>query len=196
MRKIKLVFATNNEHKLSEVQEILGQGFELLSLAQIGCDEDIPETCATLEGNASQKARYISDKYGMNCFADDTGLEVEAINMEPGVYSARYAGPQRSAQDNMQKLLFVLDKIKNRNARFRTVISLLIDGNETLFEGTVEGQILTKPQGIEGFGYDPIFQPKGYSISFAEMNRTEKNEISHRGRAVTKLIEHLQQLES
>jgi XTP/dITP diphosphohydrolase len=179
---MKLVFATNNEHKLNELQSML---------AEIGCTDDIPETKETLEGNASQKARYIFDRFGLNCFADDTGLEVEALNMAPGVYSARYAGPQRSSVDNMQKLLFELDKINNRNARFRTVISLIINGNETLFEGTVEGQIIREPKGMQGFGYDPVFQPNGFDVSFAEMELTEKNKISHRGMAVNKLINYL-----
>lgn len=192
---MKLVFATNNKHKLEEVQLMLGDQFELLGLNAIGCTEDIPETSATLEGNASQKARYVFDKYGYNCFADDTGLEVEAIDMEPGVYSARYAGPQRDANDNMQKLLSVLDKINNRKARFRTVISLIIEGNEYLFEGVVDGQILKERKGSEGFGYDPIFQPDGYSVSFAQMDMDEKNAISHRGRAVEKLIGYLKKME-
>jgi XTP/dITP diphosphohydrolase len=188
---MKLVFATNNEHKLNELQRMLDSRFQLVSLAEIGCSEDIPETKETLEGNASQKARYIYEKFGLNCFADDTGLEVEALNMAPGVYSARYAGPQRSSVDNMQKLLFELDKINNRNARFRTVISLIINGDETLFEGTVEGKILEEPKGNQGFGYDPVFQPNGLSVSFAEMDLTEKNKISHRGMAVNKLINYL-----
>ena len=192
---MKLVFATNNQHKLTEVQKMLGSNFELLSLSEIGCDEDIPETNPTLEENASQKAWYIFNKYGVNCFADDTGLEVEAINMEPGVYSARYAGPQRNAGDNMEKLLSVLNKIKNRKARFRTVISLIIDGEETRFEGIVDGEILKERKGEEGFGYDPIFKPDGYDFSFAEMNLAVKNTISHRGRAVEQLISYLKKLE-
>lgn len=191
---MKLVFATNNRHKLTEVQEILGKHFELVSLNDIGCDEDIPETSPTLEENASQKAWYIFNKYGVNCFADDTGLEVEALNMEPGVYSARFAGPQRDARDNMQKLLFLMDKIKNRNARFRTVISLIINGEENRFEGLVNGQILTAGQGSEGFGYDPIFQPEGFDVSFAQMELSKKNEISHRGRAITQLTNYLKTL--
>jgi XTP/dITP diphosphohydrolase len=192
---MKLVFATNNEHKLNELQSMLDSRFQLVSLAEIGCSEDIPETKETLEGNASQKARYIYEKYGLNCFADDTGLEVEALNMAPGVYSARYAGPQRSSVDNMQKLLFELDKINNRNARFRTVISLIINGNETLFEGTVEGQIIREPKGMQGFGYDPVFKPNGFNDSFAEMELTEKNKISHRGIAVNKLINYLKNID-
>jgi XTP/dITP diphosphohydrolase len=192
---MKLVFATNNEHKLTEIREMLGDRFQLVSLAEIGCNEDIPETRDTLDGNASQKAHYIFEKYGLNCFADDTGLEVEALGMAPGVYSARYAGPQRNSSDNIKRLLSELDTINNRKARFRTVISLLIDGNETLFEGIVDGEILKEPCGKLGFGYDPVFQPEGYNISFAEMELSTKNEISHRGRAFNKLINYLKNLE-
>jgi XTP/dITP diphosphohydrolase len=193
---IKLVFATNNEHKLNEIQSMLGSRFQLLNLAEIGCFDDIPETSDTLEGNALQKARYIYEKYGYNCFADDTGLEVEALNMAPGVYSARYAGPQRNSVDNMNKLLFELDKINNRSARFRTVISFIMNGSETLFEGVVDGQILREPRGEQGFGYDPVFQPDGFNVSFAEMELNEKNKISHRGRAFTKLINFLKNMEA
>jgi len=193
---MKLVFATNNEHKLHEIQSMLGSRFHLLSLADIGCVEEIPETSDTLEGNASQKARFIFEKYGYDCFADDTGLEVEALNMAPGFYSARYAGPQRDSSDNMQKLLFELDKINNRNARFRTVISFIMNGRETLFEGIVEGQIIKKPRGKLGFGYDPVFQPNGFDVSFAEMELNEKNKISHRGRAFTKLINFLNNIDT
>lgn len=188
---IKLVFATNNQHKLNEVRNMLGENFELVSLEDIGCTEDIAETSKTLEGNASQKAHYIYDNYGLNCFADDTGLEVEALNMAPGVYSARYAGPQRNSIDNMNRLLAELDKIKNRKARFRTVISLIINGNEMLFEGIVDGEILHQPIGQLGFGYDPVFKPEGFSTSFAEMDLVLKNSISHRGRAFEKLIHYL-----
>ncbi len=192
---MKLVFATNNEHKIKEIREMLSEKFILVSLDQIGCSDDIPETSDTIEGNASQKARYIYEKYGLNCFADDTGLEVEALNMEPGIYSARYAGPQRNSEDNIDKLINELDKIKNRKARFRTVISLIIDGKETLFEGIVNGNILEERKGKKGFGYDPIFQPEGYNLSFAEMDLNEKNKISHRGRAIEKLISFLTNLE-
>jgi XTP/dITP diphosphohydrolase len=194
--KMKLVFVTNNEHKLNEIQSMLGTRFQLLNLAEIGCLEEIPETSSTLEGNASQKARYIYDKYGYNCFADDTGLEVDALGMTPGVYSARYAGPQRNSVDNMKKLLFELDKINNRSARFRTVISFIMNGSETLFEGKIEGQILKEPRGKQGFGYDPIFQPDGFDVSFAEMELYEKNKISHRGRAFIKLINFLNNMEA
>ena len=188
---MKLVFATNNRHKLNEIQNIVGDSIELLSLTDINCTEEIPETEPSLEGNASQKAFYVFDKYGYNCFADDTGLEIEALNGEPGVYSARYAGEEKNAEANMKKVLDKLGEIKNRKARFRTVISLVIDGHEELFEGKVDGQILEEKCGEEGFGYDPIFQPDGYEQSFAEMDLTNKNKISHRARAVQKLVEFL-----
>ena len=186
-----LVFATNNQHKLEELQAILGNKFRLLSLKDIGCDEDIPEEQPTLEGNASQKSHYVYNKFGYNCFADDTGLEIEALNGEPGVYSARYAGEAKSAEANMEKVLDKLAKINNRNARFRTVISLIINGKETLFEGIVNGEILKEKKGDSGFGYDPIFMPGGFGKSFAEMEMAEKNIISHRGRAVQKLVDFL-----
>lgn len=192
---MELVFATNNQHKLKELQAILGKRFTLLSLADIGCNEEIPEDEPTLEGNASQKAYYIFNKFGRNCFADDTGLEIEALNGEPGVYSARYAGESKSSEANMDKVLEKLLKINHRNARFRTVISLVIDGNEKQFEGIVEGKMLKEKKGNSGFGYDPIFQPAGFEKSFAEMNLVEKNRISHRGRAVEKLVNYLNELE-
>jgi len=192
---MELVFATNNTHKLEELQAIIGNRIKLLSLKDIGSNEEIPEDQVTLEGNASQKAFYIYNKYGYNCFADDTGLEIEALNGEPGVYSARYAGEEKSADANMDKVLAGLLKIKNRNARFRTVISLVIDGDEKQFEGIVEGSILNEKRGISGFGYDPIFQPTGFSKTFAEMNLTDKNKISHRGRAVEKLVLYLKNVE-
>ncbi|MDM8160448.1 non-canonical purine NTP diphosphatase [Labilibaculum sp. K2S] len=188
---MKLVFATNNLNKLKELQNLLGEEIELLSLADINCNDEIPEDYETLEENASQKARYIFDKFNVNCFADDTGLEIESLNNEPGVYSARYAGEERDAKSNMKKVLKNLKGIENRKSRFRTVISLLIDGNEIQFEGIVEGNILEKERGIDGFGYDPIFEPIGYDISFAEMDMTEKNKISHRGFAVRKLVDYL-----
>ena len=188
---MELVFATNNQHKLEELQAILGNHFKLLSLNDIGCDEEIPEDHPTLEGNASQKAYFIFNKFGYNCFADDTGLEIEALNGEPGVYSARYAEEEKSAEANMNKVLQKLAKIKSRDARFRTVISLVIDGAEKQFDGVVEGEILTEKRGVSGFGYDPIFQPKGFLQTFAEMNLTDKNKISHRGRAVEKLVFYL-----
>lgn len=163
----------------------------MLSLKDIGCEEEIPENQETLEGNAAEKSFFIYNKFGQNCFADDTGLEIEALNGEPGVYSARYAGEQKDAGANMEKVLESLKEIKNRKARFRTVISLVIDGAEKQFEGIVEGKILTKKRGKEGFGYDPIFQPDGFNQSFAEMDGKQKNEISHRGRAVQKLADYL-----
>ena len=191
---MKLVFATNNQHKLEELKTILDKKFELLSLMDLGCFDEIPEDHDTLEGNASQKAFYIFNKYAVSCFADDTGLEIEALNNEPGVYSARYAGVDRDAGANMRKVLTKLDKINNRSARFRTVISLVVDGKELQFEGVVNGTILEEKQGEKGFGYDPIFQPDGYKCSFAQMGMEEKNKISHRGRAVRKLVEYLNRL--
>lgn len=192
---MELVFATNNKHKLEELQAILGNEFKLLSLQDIDCNEEIPEDQATLEGNASQKAMFVFDKYGYNCFADDTGLEIEALNGEPGVYSARYAGEEKSAEANMQKVLEKLSKINNRKARFRTVISLIINGDENQFEGIVDGEMLKGKRGGSGFGYDPIFQPEGYSVSFAEMELSDKNKISHRGRAVQKLVAFLKTID-
>ena len=191
---MKLVFATNNQHKVHEIQELLDASIELLSLKDIHCNDEIPENQDTLEGNASEKAFYIYNKYGVNCFADDTGLEIEALNSEPGVYSARYAGEERSAEKNMNLVLDKLSIINNRKARFRTVISLVIEGRETQFEGIVEGQILREKRGITGFGYDPIFQPDEANLSFAEMPLEEKNKISHRARAVHKLVEYLIQI--
>lgn len=188
---MELVFATNNKHKLDELQAILGTQFKLLSLKDIDCNEEIPEEQATLEGNASQKAFFLYNKYGYNCFADDTGLEVEALDGEPGVYSARYAGEEKSSEANMDKVLEKLAKINNRKARFRTIISLVIDGKEKQFEGIVNGEILKERKGGAGFGYDPIFQPTGCNQSFAEMIAEEKNKISHRGRAVKKLVDFL-----
>jgi len=192
---MELVFATNNQHKLEELQAILGNQFNLLSLKDIGCKEEIPEEQATLEGNAGQKAFFVFEKYGHNCFADDTGLEIDSLNGEPGVYSARYAGEEKSAETNMKKVLEKLAKINDRKARFRTVISLVINGKEQQFEGIVNGKILREKKGGSGFGYDPIFQPEGFDTSFAEMNLSEKNKISHRGRAVQKLVQHLKQIE-
>jgi XTP/dITP diphosphohydrolase len=185
---MELVFATNNQHKLRELQAILGDTFNLLSLNDIGCNDDIPEEQPTLEGNASQKSFFIFNKYGFNCFADDTGLEIEALNGEPGVFSARYAGDEKNADANMNKVLKKMAKINNRKARFRTVISLVVNGMENQFEGIVEGEILHEKKGNSGFGYDPIFRPDGFDQTFAEMNLTNKNKISHRGRAVEKLV--------
>ena len=191
---MKLVFATNNPHKLRELQAILGESFELLSLKDIGCEEEIPEEQPTLEGNARQKSFYVYKKYGYSCFADDTGLEIEALNGEPGVYSARYAGEAKDPQANMDKVLAKLENANNRKARFRTVISLVLDGEEKQFEGTVEGEITKEKRGGSGFGYDPIFLPAGYKKTFAEMSLADKNQISHRARAVQKLVEYLKTL--
>ena len=188
---MKLVFATNNHHKINELQAILGRGFELLSLEDIGCHEEIPEEQPTLEGNAGQKAFFIYEKYGYPCFADDTGLEIDTLNGEPGVCSARYAGEARDSQANMDKVLKKLENIKNRRARFRTVISLVMNGQEKQFEGIVEGEIITEKRGNTGFGYDPIFLPRGFQKTFAEMSLDEKNQISHRARAVQKLMDYL-----
>ncbi|MBL7965713.1 MAG: non-canonical purine NTP diphosphatase [Prolixibacteraceae bacterium] len=193
---MKLVFATNNQHKLHEISHLLDGSFELLCLNDINCTDDIPENQDTIEGNASEKAFYIWNKYGLNCFADDTGLEIEALNGEPGVYSARYAGEEKSAEKNIELVLQKLAKIKNRKARFKTVISLVIDGREVQFEGIVNGQILEEKRGKTGFGYDPIFQPDESDLSFAEMPLEAKNKISHRGRAVQKLVEYLSQFSS
>lgn len=190
---MKLVFATNNLHKLQELKQLLGNSFELLSLNDIHCEEEIPENQETIEGNASEKSFYIFNKYGLNCFADDTGLEIDALNGEPGVYSARYAGEEKSPEKNIELVLQKLAKIKNRKARFKTVISLVIDGREIQFEGIVTGQILEGKRGTTGFGYDPIFQPDKSHLSFAEMTMEEKGKISHRGRAVQKLVEYLSQ---
>ncbi len=193
---MKIVFATNNQHKLAEVRQILGERFEVVGLKDIGCDEDIPETADTLEGNALQKARYVKEHYGLDCFADDTGLEVVALNGVPGVHTARYAelfgnGFSHDSDANMNLLLHNLEKITDRSARFRTVIALLYQGQELFFEGICPGTILREQHGTEGFGYDPIFQPEGYDRCFAEMTADEKNAISHRGRATQKLVEFL-----
>ena len=188
---MKIVFATNNKHKLEEIKEILGKDFEIVSLAEIGCHEDIPETGLTLEENARQKSTYIFEHYHHDCFADDTGLEVDALGGEPGVHSARYAeGTDHDSEANMRKLLSKLEGKTNRKARFRTVISLIIDGKEHQFEGKVEGHIATEKHGTEGFGYDPVFIPEGYDKSFAELGEEIKNQISHRARAVKKLAEY------
>ena len=187
----KLVFATNNEHKLSELRQIIGGSFELLSFSDIGCHDDIPETADTLEGNALQKARWIKERYGYDCFADDTGLEVDALGGQPGVYSARFAGPGHDSKANMAKLLAMLEGEENRRARFRTVIALIKGGETHLFEGIVDGEIMKFPSGSEGFGYDPVFRPEGWEMTFAEATPDEKNAVSHRCRAVAKLIAYL-----
>lgn len=188
---MKIVFATNNLNKLSEVQKMLPNSIQLLTLKDINCFDEIDETETTLEGNAKLKADYITKKFGYNCFADDTGLEVESLNGAPGVFSARYAGKENNAKKNMQKLLTELENKLNRNAQFRTAIALNLNGNQFLFEGTCKGDILEVKQGNKGFGYDPIFKPEGYQNSFAEMSSEEKNTISHRGIAVKKLVEFL-----
>lgn len=187
----KIVFATNNAHKLRELREIAGGKFEILSLADIDCHDDIPETADTLEGNALIKARYIKDNYGYDCFADDTGLEIEALGGEPGVFSARYAGDDCNSERNIDKVLENLSGVENRAARFVTVIALMLEGETYTFEGEVKGEILTERHGEGGFGYDPIFKPVEAECSFAEMSADEKNRISHRGRAVSKLFSFL-----
>jgi XTP/dITP diphosphohydrolase len=192
---MNLVFATNNQHKLMEISKMLDGESIINSLQDIGCNEELPEDRLTLEENASQKAWYLYDKYGFSCFADDTGLEIEALDGEPGVFSARYAGPERDSEANMDKVLKKLSKINNRNARFRTVISLVLNGNETRFEGVVNGTILHERKGGSGFGYDPIFKPDESELAFAEMNLDEKNKISHRARAFVQLVEFLKQKE-
>jgi XTP/dITP diphosphohydrolase len=194
----RIVFATNNQHKLDEIRQILGNDFQILSLADIGCHEEIPEDHDTLQENALQKAQYIVDHYHVSCFADDTGLEVDALGGEPGVHSARYAeGTDHDSEANMRKLLLKLGNNNNRRARFRTVIALLLEENgkwrEEIFDGIVEGHIAREKKGSEGFGYDPIFVPDGYDLSFAELGMEVKNSISHRARAVRKLADFLLQ---
>ena len=194
----RIVFATNNQHKLDEIRQILGNDFHILSLADIGCHEEIPEDHDTLQENALQKAQYIVDHYHVSCFADDTGLEVDALGGEPGVHSARYAeGTDHDSEANMRKLLLKLGNNNNRRARFRTVIALLLEENgkwrEEIFDGIVEGHIAREKKGNEGFGYDPIFVPDGYDLSFAELGMDVKNTISHRARAVRKLADFLLQ---
>jgi XTP/dITP diphosphohydrolase len=188
---MKLVFASNNCNKIKEIQAQLPESIHILSLEDIGCKEDIAETAPTIKGNALLKARYVKEKYGYDCFADDTGLEVEVLEGAPGVYSARYAGPQKSAEANMQKLLQELNGKTNRKAQFKTVIALCLGANEFLFEGICKGEITTEKHGTEGFGYDPVFQPEGYKQTFAQMPMQLKNSIGHRGKAVQKLISHL-----
>jgi len=188
---MKLVFATNNLNKLKEVQEMLPNSIQLLSLKDILCFDEVDETETTLEGNAQLKADYITQKFGFNCFADDTGLEVESLDGKPGVYSARFAGEPSNSENNMQKLLVDLETKSNRKAQFRTAVSLNINEKKFLFEGICKGEILTSKQGEKGFGYDPIFKPEGFEQSFAEMTSEEKNKISHRGIAIQKLVEFL-----
>ena len=191
---MKLCFATNNVNKLLEIQALLGDEFSLSTLKDIGCEDDIPETRETIAENSSQKAEYVWNNYRIDCFADDTGLEVEALNGEPGVLSARYAGPQRDANDNMTLLLKKLSMQTNRNARFKTVITLVRNGDYKQFEGVVEGTIIFEKRGSFGFGYDPIFMPNGYETTFAEMSLEEKGQLSHRAIAFAKLVAFLKEL--
>ena len=192
--KKEIVFATNNLHKLEEIRQIIGNKFNILSLKDINCNEDIPETATTLEGNAEIKARYIKEHYGYDCFADDTGLEVEVLGGEPGVLSARYAGENHDSQANMNLLLKKMSGKDNRAARFRTVIALIIGDEMTLMDGIVEGEITNERAGDSGFGYDPIFKPVESDLTFAQMSSEDKNKISHRGRATTKLIDKLDKI--
>ena len=189
-----LVFATHNQHKLREIQEILSNSYQIIGLSELGLHEEIPETADTLEGNAQIKAEYIYDKLGMDCFSDDTGLEIDALNGAPGVYSARFAGENCTFQDNVEKVLRLLKGVSNRKARFRSIICLIMNGKKYFFEGKVEGEIITVQKGTEGFGYDPIFIPDGFTKTFAEMPLEEKNSISHRGVAIQKLIAFLHEI--
>lgn len=192
---MKIVFATNNPNKVNEVQSLLPKHVTILSLKDIGCEEDIPETQPTIEGNAIQKAQYVKEKYGYDCFADDTGLEVTALNGEPGVFSARYAGLQRNADDNMNKLLNELQDKNDRSAHFKTVVALILNGKQHTFEGICEGAIIEEKRGKKGFGYDPIFMADGFTETFAQISLAEKNRVGHRGKAVQKLISFLNQQE-
>jgi XTP/dITP diphosphohydrolase len=191
---MQLVFATNNANKIKEVQALLPDSIQIISLENIGCFEDIPETAATIEGNAIQKANYITEKYGCDCFADDTGLEVEALNGAPGVYSARYAGEQRNSDDNMNLLLANLENKPTRTAQFKTVIALNLKGKQYLFTGIAKGEITSEKTGNQGFGYDPIFRPDGFSETFAQLTLAQKGQISHRGKATQALLEFLHSL--
>jgi XTP/dITP diphosphohydrolase len=188
---MKLVFATNNQNKILEVQQMIPSNIEIISLESIGCFEEIPETADTIEENAIMKANYVTEKYGYDCFADDTGLEVEALNGEPGVFSARYAGPQRNSDDNMNKVLKALADETNRNAQFKTVIALNLNGKQHLFTGIAKGEITLEKTGNQGFGYDPIFKPEGFDITFAQLSLEEKGAISHRGKATAALVAFL-----
>ena len=188
---MELIFATHNQHKTEEAREIAASFIQIKNLKDIGCFEEIPETADTLSGNALQKAHYVQEHFHVNCFADDTGLEVEALDGRPGVYSARYAGEHCSYQDNVDKLLREMKGKTNRRACFKTVIALILDGKEYLFEGHVDGQIIENQRGMSGFGYDPVFLPDGFDRTFAEMSEEEKNSISHRGRAIRKMMDFL-----
>ncbi len=189
---MKLVFATHNQNKFREVKALMPSHIELVNLTDIGCFDDIPETATTIEGNAKLKANYVRDHYQLPCFADDTGLEVNALDGAPGVYSARYAGPENNAEANMSKLLKNLENKEDRSAQFKTVIALSLKGTEKLFTGICKGEILHKTRGDQGFGYDPIFQPEGYEQTFAEMEQNQKGKISHRGKAIAILMEFLE----
>ncbi|MBK0369136.1 non-canonical purine NTP diphosphatase [Flavobacterium agrisoli] len=188
---MKLVFASNNQNKIKEIQKMLPESIQILSLEEIGCTEEIPETAATIEGNAILKANYVTEKYGYACFADDTGLEVEQLNGAPGVYSARYAGEQKNDQDNMAKLLDALLNEANRKAQFKTVIVLNYNNEQQLFTGIAKGEIMLEKRGTNGFGYDPVFQPEGHTQTFAELPLETKNTISHRAKATKQLIQYL-----
>ena len=191
---MELVFASNNQHKLQEVQEALGSDYKILSLKDIGCMEELPETHDTLEGNAMEKAKYVFDNYHIDCFADDTGLEIDALNGEPGVYSARYSGDNATFENNMDLVLEKMKNNENRTCKFRTIIHLISGNNDFIFEGEVKGLITEVKTGNSGFGYDPIFVPEGHDVSFAEMSLEEKNKISHRGLAVKELVAFLNAL--
>ncbi|WP_396153881.1 non-canonical purine NTP diphosphatase [Flavobacterium sp.] len=191
---MKLVFASNNKNKIAEIQQQVGSQFQIVSLEDIGCFVDIPETSETIEGNAILKANYVAENFGLPCFADDTGLEIVSLNNEPGVYSARYAGEQKNAEDNMNLVLQKLASKTNRKAQFKTIIALNINNQQYLFEGIVKGEITLKKSGNQGFGYDPVFQPEGFSTTFAQMTMEQKSVISHRGIAVQKLINFLSNL--
>ena len=191
---MKIVFASNNKNKIQEIQSMLPESIEIVSLESIGCFEEIPETAETIEGNAILKANYITQKFGFDCFADDTGLEVDTLDGQPGVYSARYAGEQRNAEDNMNKLLEELLDNPNRNAQFKTVIALNFQGKQYLFTGIASGEITAEKMGTGGFGYDPIFKPTGYENTFAELSMKVKNEISHRGKATKALLDFLKNI--
>lgn len=190
----KLIFATGNPNKIREVNEMLDGTLDIRGLKDIGCPEDLPETSPTIEGNALQKARYVYENFGVNCFSEDTGLEVDALQGEPGVYSARYAGEEKDAEANINLVLRKLEGANNRKARFRTVIALILDGREYTFEGIAEGEIRQERSGKGGFGYDPVFQPEGYGLTFAEMDSKTKNGISHRGKAIRSLIDFLKKI--
>lgn len=191
---MKLVFASNNKNKIAEIKQMLPDEIELLSLQDIGCTQDIPETADTIEGNAILKANYVTEKFGYNCFADDTGLEVDALNGAPGVYSARYAGEQKNDKSNIQKLLQELGQNTNRSAQFKTVIALNIEETQHLFTGIAKGYITNEEHGEKGFGYDPVFQPEGLDVTFAQLDMAEKAQLSHRGKATRELIDYLHQI--